>query len=246
MMDHLTTSAPGGERFPLRPYQKDCVRRALTAYRKQPTGGRALVVLPVGGGKTIVFNEVIRRLGLNTLVIAHRQELIQQAAEKYFLIDPMATIGQVIAGRYEYGNPITIASVQTIARPEHLAELTQYGYGLVIIDEAHHACSESYRRVLKALPDAFVLGVTATPDRLDGQRIEQIFGEPIYQAEIANMIEQGYLCDLRAIAVKTETSLDTLHIKAGDYQVEELAGLIDSQERNQQIVEAYRSHCTGR
>ena len=246
MVSPLTTNVTGAERFPLRRYQEDCVQQALAVYLKKPRGGRALEVLPTGCGKTIVFNEVIRRLGLTTLIIAHRQELLQQAAEKYLLIDPTAMIGQVGAGRYEYGKPITVASVQTIARPEHLEQLSQYRYGLVIIDEAHHACSASYRAVLKELSDAFVLGVTATPDRLDGQRIEHIFGKPIYQTSIIDMIEQGYLCDLRAIAVKTETSLDNLHIKAGDYQVEELAGLIDTPERNQQIVEAYLMHCTGR
>ena len=246
MVSPLTTNAPGAERFPLRRYQKDCVQRLLAVYRKKPRGGRALLVLPTGCGKTIIFNEVTRILGLTTLIIAHRQELIQQAADKYRLIDPTAVIGQVGAGRYEYGKPITVASVQTIARPEHLEQLSQYRYGLVIIDEAHHACSASYRAVLKALPDTFVLGVTATPDRLDGQRIEHIFGEPVYQASIIDMIEQGYLCDLRAVAIKTQTSLDSLHVQAGDYEMEELAGLIDTPERNQQIVEAYRTHCTGR
>lgn len=246
MLSRLTTNTPGAERFPLRPYQEDCVRRALTVYRRKPRGGRALLVLPPGCGKTIIFNEVTWILGLSTLIIAHRQELLQQAAEKYHMIDPMAIIGQVGAGRYEYGKPITVGSVQTIARTEHLEQLSQYGYSLVIIDEAHHACSATYQAVLKALPDAFVLGVTATPDRLDGQRIEDIFGQPVYQASLIDMIEQGYLCDLYAIAVKTETSLDNVHIKEGDYQVEELAGLIDTPERNQQIVESYRMHGMGR
>ncbi|MGB8345026.1 MAG: DEAD/DEAH box helicase, partial [Ktedonobacteraceae bacterium] len=150
------------------------------------------------------------------------------------------------AGRHEYGAPITVASIQTIARPEHLQALPRYGYKLLIIDEAHHACASGYRAVLNALSDAFTLGVTATPDRLDEQRIESIFGKAVYRASLLDMIEQGYLCDLRSIAVKTQTSLDNMRLKAEDYQVEELVGRIDVPERNQQIVDAYLRYAPNR
>src|SRR6266487_319114 len=174
------------ERAPLitlRPYQETCVELVCAAYRQNPKG-RAFLVIPTGGGKTIVFTETARRLGLNTLIIAHRQELLQQAADKFRLVDPTAVLGQVGAGRHEWGAAITVASVQTISRPEHLKKLKLFGYDLVVIDEVHHVCSESYRCVLDALADAFVLGVTATPDRLDKLRIEEILGEPIFSASI--------------------------------------------------------------
>ncbi|MBO0783788.1 MAG: DEAD/DEAH box helicase, partial [Ktedonobacteraceae bacterium] len=231
----------------LRPYQETSTQKVLAAYQRQPRGGKALLVLPTGGGKTLVFTEVARRLGLNTLVIAHRQELLQQAADKFRLVDPLAAIGQVGAGRHEYGYPITVASVQTISRPEHLNTLPQFGYGLVIVDECHHAPAAGYQAVLKALPHAFVLGVTATPDRLDQQRIEAIFGEPVFTATILNLVEQGYLCDLRAIAVhNTGASLDGLHTQAGDFKTEELEEVVDTSERNERTVSAYLEHCQGR
>ncbi len=230
----------------LRPYQQTCVERVLDAYQRRPKGGRALLVLPTGGGKTLVFAEIARRLGLITLIIAHRQELLQQAADKFRLIDPTAMIGQVGAGRHEWGAPITVASVQTISRPEHLKALTRFGYDLVIVDEVHHACSESYRSVLNTLPEAFVLGVTATPDRLDKLRIEDMFGEPIFSASIIDMIEQGYLSNLRAIAIPTTTSLDGLHTQDGDFKLDELEVAIDTPERNECIVTAYLKHCSGR
>lgn len=230
----------------LRPYQDECVERVLAVYRQQPQGGKALIVLPTGGGKTIVFTEIARQLGLTTLIIAHRQELLQQAADKFRMVDPTAVIGQVGAGRHEYGAPITVASVQTISRPEHLKALRRFGYDLVIIDECHHSTADGYQAVLDVLSDAFVLGVTATPDRLDKQRIESIFGEPIFSASIIDMVEQGYLCDLRAIAVKTTTSLDGVHTQAGDFKVDELEEAVDTPERNQRIVNAYLEHCQGR
>jgi superfamily II DNA or RNA helicase len=230
----------------LRPYQQECVERVLTACQQQPRGGKTLLVLPTGGGKTIVFTEIARRLGLNTLIIAHRQELLQQAADKFRLVDPTVIIGQVGAGRHEWGAPVTVASVQTISRPEHLKQLKLFGYGLIIIDECHHAAAEGYRAVLDALPDAFVLGVTATSDRLDKQSIESIFGEPVFSASIIDMVEQGYLCDLRAIAVRTTTSLDDVHTQAGDFKTDELEEVIDTPERNARVVEAYLEHCAGR
>jgi hypothetical protein len=96
------------------------------------------------------------------------------------------------------------------------------------------------------LPQAFVLGVTATPDRLDKQNIETVFGEPVYTASIIDMVEQGYLCDLRAVAIRTTTSLDGLHTQAGDFKQDELEEVIDTPERNRRIVEAYLEHGKGR
>ncbi len=230
----------------LRPYQETCVERVLDAYQCTPKGGRALLVLPTGGGKTLVFAEIARRLGLNTLIIAHRQELLQQAADKFRMIDPTAIIGQVGAGRHEWGAPITVASVQTISRPEHLKALARFGYDLVVIDECHHSAASGYQAVLDALPDAFVLGVTATPDRLDKQSIEHIFGAPIFSASIIDMIEQGYLSNLRAIAIPTTTSLDGLHTQDGDFKLDELEVAVDTPDRNERIVNAYLKHCNGR
>ena len=230
----------------LRPYQHTCVARVLEAFQFRPKGGRALIVLPTGGGKTLVFAEIARRLGLTTLIIAHRQELLYQAADKFRMIDPTAIIGQVGAGRHEWGAPITVASVQTISRPEHLKALKRFGYDLVIIDECHHSAASGYQAVLDALPDAFVLGVTATPDRLDKLSIEQIFGEPIFKASIIDMVEQGYLSNLRAIAIPTTTSLDSLHTQDGDFNLDELEVAVDTPDRNERIVEGYLKHCNGR
>jgi superfamily II DNA or RNA helicase len=230
----------------LRPYQRTCVERVLDAFQVRPKGGRALIVLPTGSGKTLVFAEVARRLGLTTLVVAHRRELLQQAADKFRLLDPTAIIGQVGAGLHEWGAPITVASVQTISRPEHLKALQRFTYDLVIIDECHHSPASGYQAVLDALPDAFVLGVTATSDRLDKLSIELIFGAPIFKASIIDMVEQGYLSNLRAIAIPTATSLDEVHTQGGDFRLSELEVAVDTPERNERIVAAYLKHCPGR
>jgi superfamily II DNA or RNA helicase len=245
-MLNVSAPTPAPAHITLRPYQLTCVERAIDAFQLRPKGGRALIVLPTGGGKTLVFAEIARRLGLSTLIIAHRQELLQQAAEKFLLIDPTASIGQVGAGKHEWGTPITVASVQTISRRNHLAKLRQFTYDLVIIDECHHSPASGYQTVLNALPDAFVLGVTATADRLDKMSVERIFGAPIFTTSIIDLIQQGYLSNIRAIAIPTTTSLDDLHTQAGDFKLDELALAVDTPERNAGIANSYLKHCYGR
>jgi superfamily II DNA or RNA helicase len=230
----------------LRPYQLTCVERAIEAFQLRPKGGRALIVLPTGCGKTVVFTEIARRLGLNTLVIAHRKELLKQAADEFRMTDPLAVIGQVGDGKYEWGAPITVANVRTISRPEHLKQLKLFGYGLIIIDECHHAAASGYQTVLDAFPDAFALGTTATPDRHDKQDIEPIFGKPLFSATIKEMVEKRYLSNLRAIAIPTTTSLEGLHVQGGDFNLEELEVAVDTPERNTGIVNGYLKHCHGR
>src|SRR5258708_23262117 len=199
MLDTATIAegVPPRPSITLRDYQELWLEGVLRAYQCQPHGGSALIVLPTGCGKTLVFAEIARRLSLTTLIIAHREELLRQAAEKFHMIDPTAIIGQVGAGRHEWGAPITVASIQTINRPEHLKALQRFGYQLVIIDECHHSIADGYLSVLKVLSDAFIVGVTATPDRLDRQYIASIFWEPVFTAGIVVLVAQGYLCDLR-------------------------------------------------
>ncbi|GCE49224.1 superfamily II DNA or RNA helicase [Thermosporothrix hazakensis] len=258
----------------LRPYQQECVEKVINQYkqfrdflanhgqealseaaqshlRKLQT---ALIVLPTGGGKTIVFSSAeiaIRQLlensyqqSLNTLIIAHRQELLKQARDKYHLLMPDMPIGLIGDGVAEYGAPVTVASIATISRPNHLKNLKRFGYDLVIIDEAHHAAANGYQAVLDALPDAFRLFVTATPDRLDGKPI--IEHEPLYSISIIDMIQQGFLCNLRAKAVRTSINLDGIKTTAGDYNERQLAEIIDSPNRNKRIVQAYQEHAAGR
>jgi superfamily II DNA or RNA helicase len=237
----------------LRDYQKECVHNVLTAYqayRNNPCKELrdALLVLPVAAGKTIIFSQIIHQMaklyGLNALIIAHTDALLDQAADKYRMIKPDAIIGKVGSGRHEYGGEVTVASVATISRPEHLKRLKAIGYGLIVTDEAHRSAAPSYQTVYEALPDVFHLMVTATPDRLDGKPI--IDKPPLYSASIIDMIQQGYLCDVKAIAIKTDVSLDDIHTEMGDYKVSELEDAIDTPARNQRIVDAYKEHCSDR
>ncbi len=231
----------------LRPYQQECVQRVLAAY-EHDRHGEELLVLPTAAGKTVIFSQVIAQLsdqyGVLALIIAHTDELLTQAAEKYRQVKPAAIIGKVGGGSYNYGGEVTVASIDTICRPNHLATLKRMGYGLVVVDEAHRSCAPKYQRVLQALSRVFVLKVTATPDRLDGKPISQ--KPPLYSSHILEMIEQGYLCDMKAIAIRTETSIDGLRTERGDYREKELEMLVDTPQRNRRVVEAYIDHALSR
>src|SRR6266702_5640967 len=238
---------PPGSAVTLRPYQEECIKRVIAAY-EQNRYGHELLVLPTAAGKTVIFSQIIHQLaeryGLNALIVAHTDELLNQAAEKYRQVKPSAVIGKVGGGIHNYGGEVTVASVDTISRPNHLATLKRTGYGLVVVDESHRSAAPKYQRVLEALPDAFVLKVTATPDRLDGKPISD--KPALYRTDILAMIEQGYLCDFKAIATRTETSLDSIHTEGGDYREQELEAAIDLPQRNGRVAEAYCEHAVGR
>ena len=200
-------------------------------------------------GKTIIFSTIIHTLarehGLHALIIAHRDELLDQAAEKYRFIDPSAIIGKIGSGIHQYGAEVTVASIATISRPEHLRRLKETGYGIIIIDECHHSMSDGYQRVLEAMKESFVFGVTATPDRLDKKLLFN-GKEPLFQLSIIDMIARGHLCDMRAIAIKTEISLDHVSNKMGDFNEKELDLAVNTPARNRRVVEAYQQHANGK
>ena len=153
----------------LRPYQHQAISELRASYRE---GARApLLVLPTGGGKTIVMAEILRSLadrGRNGLVLVHRRELIAQTSHK---LDLTGVAHGIIAAGYQPTNAtIQVASVQTLAR--RIAQLT-WAPDLIVVDEAHHAVAGTWAAALQRWPDAYRLGVTATPVRQDGRGLLQ-------------------------------------------------------------------------
>ena len=153
----------------LRPYQEEA-RQAVQ--REWDQGNRrTLLVLPTGGGKTIIFSKVIEdqvRAGRRVLILAHRGELLQQAADK---LRQATGLGCAVEKAEEtcLGSwfRVTVGSVQSLQRAQRLDKFPPDYFGAIVVDEAHHALAEGYQRVLEHFPKARVLGVTATPDRGD-------------------------------------------------------------------------------
>src|SRR5437879_6481153 len=178
-------------RLPPRPYQHEAVAALLAAAARGVQ--RPLLVLPTGTGKTIIFALLVQRHGGRALILAHRDELIQQAVDKLHVVDPTLPLGVVQAEQDRHDASIVIASVQTLSRRTRLTRLVP-DFQTIVIDEAHHAPAPTYRRILEycraSRPDGpLVVGVTATPERGDRHALRQVFEHIVYQQTLLEMMQ---------------------------------------------------------
>ena len=237
-------SAPAA--LALRTYQQDAIAAVESALERGIS--RPLMVLPTGCGKTICFAALIAKRGGSALVLAHRDELLRQAAEKIALADPTLAlgVGLVQAERDDTKAPVVVGSVQTLARQARLDRLPRQ-FDTVVIDEAHHAGARSYRRILEHLaPSPLVLGVTATPQRADG-RLGEVWQEIVFQRGIAEMIHAGYLADVRGVRVGLEAiDLDAVTQAGGDFDADALGDALEQAAAPAHVVAAYRQHANAR
>lgn len=207
--------------YELRPYQKKAEESILKEWEN---GNRKTVLnLATGLGKTIVFSNVARHAtenGERVLVLAHRGELLDQAAEKISEITGCETVYEK-AEQTAFGSdaPITIASVQSLSRDERLRRFPKDYYSTIIVDEAHHSVSNSYQKVLKHFGDAKVLGVTATPDRGDKLQLSTYYDSEAYEYGMIQGIHEGYLCPIKACLIPLEMDIREVGMSAGDFSL---------------------------
>ena len=211
-----TIAPPTPFRLTPRPYQHEAVAALLTAAARGVQ--RPLLVLPTGTGKTIIFALLVQRRGGRALILAHRDELIQQAVDKLHVVDPTLPLGVVQAEQDRHDASIVIASVQTLSRRTRLTRLVP-DFQTIVIDEAHHAPAPTYRRILEYChawrsDGPLVVGVTATPERGDRQSLRQVFDRIVYQKTLVEMMQAGYLVDLRALQVLLQADFDALRTPA--------------------------------
>jgi len=221
----------------LREYQKDCLTAIAKA--KEDAITRQLVSLPTGTGKTVIFCHLARKFK-QVLVLAHRDELCQQAQDKFLMVNPEAEgkIGWVKAERNEVDKTIIIGSVQTITRPNRLEQLPHFD--LIITDEAHHAVADSYLRIYDTILNGNLhVGFTATPNRADNEGLGKVFERVVFEKTIKEMIEGGWLCNLEGKRITTDVSLDNVHTAIGDFNKRELTAAINTANRNQLIVKSW-------
>ncbi len=205
----------------LRSYQTDSVQGVRASYR---AGRRApLLVLPTGAGKTVTFSYIahgVQCRGKRVLILAHRRELIRQASRK--LADAGVPHGVIAPGFTGTSDLVQVASVQTLARRIE----TLPSFDLVVIDEAHHAIAGQYARIIAAQPNARLLGVTATPERLDGRGLGihagGCFDDMVLGPSVADLIAQGYLTPARVYAPAEKPNLSGVRTKGGDFDVKQL------------------------
>lgn len=210
----------------LRPYQREAVDAVLGEWARGVM--KTLLVLPTGCGKTIVFAKIIEeivRSGGRAMVLAHRGELLQQAADK---LKRATGLGAAVEKAAETAEgtwyQVTVASVQSM-NPRRLERIAPTEYTHIVIDEAHHALAQSYLRVLEHFPDARVLGVTATADRGDRRELGSLFETLAYEMPLRRAVAEGWLSPIAAATIPLKLKVG--HSGGGDYTAAECSHAIE-------------------
>lgn len=232
--------------FQLRPYQAEAKQAILAAwdegYRK------TLLVLPTGCGKTVVFSSVTENQvnrGHRVLIMAHRGELLDQAANKLKETSGLnAVLEKAESSCFGSALPVTVGSVQSLAQEKRLARFPSNYFQDIIVDEAHHCLSGSYRRVLDHFPEANVLGVTATPDRGDKKDLGAYFDSLAYEYSMTDAIHDGYLCPIKAQMIPLQLDIKGVGISNGDYSLQDIGHALDPY--LEQIASEMATYCKGR
>lgn len=233
----------------LRDYQADGIGKIRAAFQR---GSRSvLYVLPTGGGKTVIFSSIahatIARNNKRVLILVHRIELLKQASAAlkragvpHGLINPNYRLNLTAS--------VQVASVQTLANRLHKIPFTP---DLIIVDEAHHSAANTWKKVYNHYPNALLLGVTATPIRLNGQGLGRLVGgyfdDLVIGPQINELISRGHLVKPVVYAAVEKLNLDDINIDSarGDYNIKELAAAVDKPVVTGSAVDEYRRLCPG-
>jgi ATP-dependent helicase IRC3 len=225
----------------LRPYQIE----ALESIQNHLDKGivKQLVVLPTGAGKTVIFSNIPQTIkdSLPMLVLAHRGELLTQAKDKILWSNPQLDVQIEKAEDTADLCDVVVASVPTLGRADsqRILKYPKDYFKTIIIDEAHHAAAETYRRILDYFTPKFLLGVTATPQRSDSVRLTDVFDEITYYKTIQDLIQEGYLCRLVGYRIRTDTDISEVETSHGDYMASQLEDTINTPTRNAIVVKSY-------
>jgi len=239
----------------LRDYQIECLETLLARYRAGRR--RELVCLPTGTGKTVIFAAFPRffKMKKRMLVLAHREELLDQARDKITRANPELEVEIEQAGRRaSEGCDVVIASVPTLGRKgsKRLAALDPEEFYLIVVDEAHHSTAATYRRVLehfgvfKEGTRKLLVGFTATPKRGDGEGLDKIYEEIAFSRTLPEMILSGYLAPVAGWRVETDVDLSGVRTRMGDFVTGQLSDAVNVKERNALVVEVYRERLDGK
>lgn len=213
----------------LRPYQEE----ARQAVQREWADGnrRTLLVLPTGCGKTIVFAKITEdcvSAGDRVLILAHRGELLEQAADKLEKSTGLKCATEkaeetCLGSWYR----VAVGSVQSMMREKRLNRFSPDYFDTIIIDEAHHCISDSYQRVLEHFKNAKVLGVTATPDRGDMKNLGSVFESLAYEYTLPQAIREGYLSPIKALTIPLQMDLTGVGVQSGDFKPGDLGTALD-------------------
>jgi superfamily II DNA or RNA helicase len=231
-----------GEVLELRPHQED----ALQGLARLRAEGKTIALLPhaQGAGKTVTAITDAKRVGGRTLFLAHTRDLVLQAHDKFRELWAEVSAGLFYGGSHDSEAYNVAGSIQSVA--ENLTEFKPVAFDYLVIDEAHHATAPTYRRVLGYFRPRFVLGLTATPDRADGQSVLELFQDCAHRLSLRKAVELGELVPIRCVRVRTNVDLTKVRFNAVQYHRRDIEERIIIPARDELIVKTYLDHVPGR
>ena len=231
-----------GAVFELREHQEEALNNLIKMREEGKT--IALVQGATGSGKSAIGVLDSKSLGGRTLFLAHTKELVEQGAKNFEKLWNEVSVGRLYENFHDTDTHVVCASIQSVIRNLDLFKPDDFDY--VIIDECHHASAKSYTTILSFFMPKFTLGLTATPERADGEDLLAIFQDVAHKLDIKDAVETGVLCPVRCIRVKTNINMSDVRINGFKYNALDLEETIVIPDRNRLIVSTYMDYVKGK
>ncbi len=234
--------AQQGKTFELRDYQKE----ALENLRQMREKGETIALLyhATGVGKTVTAAEDAKAAGGRTLFLVNALKLADQAEETFKSIWPEASRGQYTGNAKDKDAFVLFATVQSISR--NLTEFLPDSFEYIVVDECHHAAAKTYKKIFGYFKPRFILGLSATPERTDGEDMLELFQNVAHKMDLKTAVEKGILAPIRCIRVKTNIDLSDVRIQGIKYNAQDLESKLFIPERNRLIVDTYIQYAAGK
>ena len=231
-----------GQTIELRDYQQE----AIDNLKKMREDGKTIALLyhATGVGKTITAATDAKAVGGRTLFLVNALKLASQAKETFAKVWPEATLGEYTGSQKDMTQTVIFATVQSISKDLEKFSPTDFDY--LIVDECHHAAANTYQKIFTYFHPKFILGLTATPERSDGENMLELFQNVAHKMDLKTAVERGVLVPIRCVRVKTNIDLTDVRINGIKYNSQDLESKLFIPERNQLIVDTYLKYVNGK
>ena len=231
-----------GQTIELRDYQQE----AIDNLKKMREDGKTIALLyhATGVGKTITAATDAKAVGGRTLFLVNALKLASQAKDTFAKVWPEATLGEYTGSQKDVSQTVIFATVQSISKD--LAKFSPTDFDYLIVDECHHAVANTYQKIFTYFHPKFILGLTATPERSDGEDMLELFQNVAHKMDLKTAVERGVLVPIRCIRVKTNIDLTDVRINGIKYNSQDLESKLFIPERNQLIVDTYLKYVNGK
>lgn len=240
LFQYIEDSLPAqqGNAFSLMEHQEEAL--ANLAKMREENKTIALLYHATGTGKTVSAVSDAKSVGKRTLFLAHRHELIEQAENAFRKLWPEVSVGRYEGSVKEKDTYIVCGSIQSIS--QNLEDFAPDDFGYLVIDECHHGTAETYRKIMSYFRPSFTLGLTATPERTDGEDLLGVFQNVAHKLDLRSAVEAGTLCPVRCIRIQTNIDMRDVRISGFRYNTRDLESTIKVPERNQLIVDTWNEY----